>query len=262
MSTSDLISLNGKESLNPVEFNTAPPEIEWLANITNVKTRRVYEVDVAEFTTFGASGSCCAAHCHAPTSSPGARTWKLVSSRWPACAESSWLFPRVGVSLLAQRGLGRSNGWRRAAMALSSEVGTPPLGDAQARRLLDASLADTLKWSAIARFSPPCGIRRKELSLLRLRDIQSREAVPHFHVRGKAHQNPFHSRSPNGAAAHWRVSGSAKTRRGLIDENLDSALFQPVQNNALTFSRSPSIWGRSIAIPSASMAVRRAFMLR
>ena len=29
-----------------------PPELEWLANITNPKTRRAYKIDVAEFSTF------------------------------------------------------------------------------------------------------------------------------------------------------------------------------------------------------------------
>jgi integrase/recombinase XerD len=51
----DLIPLNGKESLTPAEFNALsdiPPELEWLANITNPKTRRAYKVDVAEFLAF------------------------------------------------------------------------------------------------------------------------------------------------------------------------------------------------------------------
>ena len=29
-----------------------PPEIEWLANITNPKTRRAYKIDVSEFLAF------------------------------------------------------------------------------------------------------------------------------------------------------------------------------------------------------------------
>jgi hypothetical protein len=30
-----------------------PPGIEWLANITNAKTRRAYKIDVGEFSAFG-----------------------------------------------------------------------------------------------------------------------------------------------------------------------------------------------------------------
>jgi hypothetical protein len=29
-----------------------PPELEWLANITNPKTRRAYRIDVSEFSAF------------------------------------------------------------------------------------------------------------------------------------------------------------------------------------------------------------------
>jgi hypothetical protein len=42
-------------SLTPERFrqlSDVPPELEWLANIANPKTRRAYKVDVAEFMTF------------------------------------------------------------------------------------------------------------------------------------------------------------------------------------------------------------------
>jgi integrase/recombinase XerD len=29
-----------------------PPELEWLANLTNEKTRRAYKIDVSEFSRF------------------------------------------------------------------------------------------------------------------------------------------------------------------------------------------------------------------
>jgi hypothetical protein len=61
------------KSLTLAEFNAfadIPPELEWLANITNPKTRRVYKVDVAEFTAYSelpdhtatARGGACARH--------------------------------------------------------------------------------------------------------------------------------------------------------------------------------------------------------
>jgi hypothetical protein len=34
------------------------PELEWLANITNPKTRRAYKVDVEEFSRFAAERAC------------------------------------------------------------------------------------------------------------------------------------------------------------------------------------------------------------
>jgi integrase/recombinase XerD len=51
---SDLVVI-GKQNLTPAEFSglaDVPPEIEWLANITNSKTRRAYNNDVAEFIGF------------------------------------------------------------------------------------------------------------------------------------------------------------------------------------------------------------------
>ena len=54
MVTRDLVPIS-KESLTPAEFNALsdiPPELEWLANITNPKTRRAYKNDVGEFSAF------------------------------------------------------------------------------------------------------------------------------------------------------------------------------------------------------------------
>jgi integrase len=51
----NLIPVERKESLTLAEFSALvdiPPELEWLANITNLKTRRAYKVDVAEFIAF------------------------------------------------------------------------------------------------------------------------------------------------------------------------------------------------------------------
>src|ERR1700678_758001 len=51
---SDLVPTR-KSALTPVQFGQladVPPEIEWLANITNPKTRRAYKNDVSEFSAF------------------------------------------------------------------------------------------------------------------------------------------------------------------------------------------------------------------
>jgi integrase/recombinase XerD len=51
---SDLIPVN-PASLTPAQFSQlaeVPPEVEWLANITNAKTRRPYKIDVSEFDGF------------------------------------------------------------------------------------------------------------------------------------------------------------------------------------------------------------------
>jgi hypothetical protein len=44
-----------KHRLTPAQFEQladVPPEEEWLANITNLKTRRAYKEDVREFVAF------------------------------------------------------------------------------------------------------------------------------------------------------------------------------------------------------------------
>jgi len=44
-----------RRSLTPGQYDgliEVPPEIEWLANITNPKTRRAYKIDVGEFSAF------------------------------------------------------------------------------------------------------------------------------------------------------------------------------------------------------------------
>src|SRR5213595_2703727 len=52
--TSGLIPVP-KRTLTPAQYDglaDVPPEVEWLANITNKKTRRAYKIDVAEFSGF------------------------------------------------------------------------------------------------------------------------------------------------------------------------------------------------------------------
>jgi integrase/recombinase XerD len=82
----------------------------------------------------------------------------------------------------------KSGGRRQAADGQRHEGSTPALGDAQARRLLEAPPPDTLKDigdRAILAVLLYHGIRREELCSVRLQDMQSRERVMHFRVKGK-----------------------------------------------------------------------------
>jgi site-specific recombinase XerD len=79
-------------------------------------------------------------------------------------------------------------------MANGNEGSTPALGEAQARKLLEAPPADTYKGirdRAILATLLYHGIRREELCGLRIREIQSRHrrGVMHFRVRGQARQD-------------------------------------------------------------------------
>src|SRR4029077_17287962 len=72
--------------------------------------------------------------------------------------------------------------------ANGNEGSTPALGDAQARRLLDAPPEDTLKGKrdrAILATLLYHGIRREELCRPRVRDLHSRQGVSHFRIHGK-----------------------------------------------------------------------------
>ena len=79
----------------------------------------------------------------------------------------------------------------RRTVADGNEGSTPALGDAQARKLLEAPPGDTLKGvrdRAILATLLYHGIRREELCGLRglrVRDIQSRQGVMHFRIKGK-----------------------------------------------------------------------------
>ena len=53
--TKELVSIDSVQTLTVQQYSAladVPPEVEWLANITNSKTRRFYKMDVAEFLTF------------------------------------------------------------------------------------------------------------------------------------------------------------------------------------------------------------------
>jgi hypothetical protein len=53
--SSELVNIDSERTLTLEQYKAladVPPEVEWLANITNSKTRRFYKQDVAEFVSF------------------------------------------------------------------------------------------------------------------------------------------------------------------------------------------------------------------
>ena len=224
----------GKRSLTRAQFERLadiPPEDEWLANITNAKTRRAYKNDVHEFITFTSLASYLELRSIARSHIIGwrkdmeSRGLAPTSIRRKLSALSSlfdYLCERNAVSGNPVDGVKRpvSNG---------NEGSTPALGEAQARRLLAAPPADTLKGvrdRAILATLLYHGIRREELCGLRVKDMQSREGVKHFRVKGKRDKIRYIPVNP--------------AAQRLIDEYLslsghggdaDGALFRPVKNN-------------------------------
>ena len=224
----------GKRSLTRAQFERLadiPPEDEWLANITNAKTRRAYKNDVHEFITFTGLASylelrsIVRSHIIGWRKDMESRGLAPTSIRRKLSALSSlfdYLCERNAVSGNPVDGVKRpvSNG---------NEGSTPALGEAQARRLLAAPPADTLKGvrdRAILATLLYHGIRREELCGLRVKDMQSREGVKHFRVNGKRDKIRYIPLNP--------------AAQRLIDEYLglsghggdgNGALFRPVKNN-------------------------------
>ncbi len=223
-----------KRALTPAQYGDlaeVPPELEWLANITNPKTRRAYKIDVGEFSGFaGLRGpaelrTVTRAHIIAWRKDLEARGLSPASIRRKLSALSSlfdYLCERNAVSGNPVDGVKRP-------MANGNEGSTPALGDAQARKLLEAPPADTLKGArdrAILATLLYHGIRREELCSLRVRDIQSRQGVMHFRVkgkRGKVRFVPVHAMAQRLIEAYLALAGHGTDAAGPV--------FRPVANN-------------------------------
>ena len=116
----------------------------------------------------------------------------------------------------------------------NNEGSTPALGDAQVRRLLEAPAPDTLKGvrdRAIIATLLYHGIRREELCLLRLRDMQSRQGVMHFRIKGKRDKIRFVPVHPMALRLIGEYLEAGKHGGAVSHESMDSPLFRPVANN-------------------------------
>ena len=230
----DLVPVDKKGGLTRSEFErlaNIPPEEEWLANIRNDKTRRAYRRDVREFVAF--SGliafeelrSVSRAHVIAWRKDLEARSKKGSTVRRKLSSLSSlfdYLCDKNAVAGNPVDGVERpeSNG---------NEGSTPALGDAQARRLLEAPPAKTLKGirdRAILATLLYHGIRREELCRLKVKDLHTRQGVMHFRVHGKRDKIRFIVVSP----AAQRLIEDYFVRLG-HRADLEGALFRPINNN-------------------------------
>jgi site-specific recombinase XerD len=230
---SDLVTVN-QRSLTPAQFGAlsdVPPELEWLANITNPKTRRAYKIDVGEFSRFAGLQNpvelrtVTRAHVIAWRKDMESRELADTSIRRKLSALSSlfdYLCERNAVAGNPVDGVKRPT-------ANGNEGSTPALGDAQARTLLNAPPEDTLKGKrdrAILATLLYHGIRREELCRLRVKDIQNRQGVDHFRVKGKRDKIRF---VPVHAAALRLIEEYLVLAKH--GEDLDGPLFRPVKNN-------------------------------
>jgi Phage integrase, N-terminal SAM-like domain len=132
-----------RRPLTPAQFGDLaeiPPELEWLANLTNPKTRRAYKIDVEEF--IGLDGiaelrSITRAHVIAWRKDLEKRGLAGSSIRRKLSALSAlfdYMCEHNAVSGNPVDGVTRP-------MANGNDGSTPALGDAQARKLLEAPSA-------------------------------------------------------------------------------------------------------------------------
>ncbi|MEP6934467.1 MAG: site-specific integrase, partial [Nitrospirota bacterium] len=124
------------------KLSAVPPEVEWLANITNEKTRRAYKNDVSEFSVLMGLKSPAElrtvnrAHVIAWRAQLEARELSAPTIRRKLSALSSlfdYLCERNAVAGNPVDGVKRP-------LANGNEGSTPPLSDAQAQRLIEQFL--------------------------------------------------------------------------------------------------------------------------
>ena len=233
-SSSRALTLREERALTAKEFldlADVPPEVEWFANITNRQTRRAYQNDLKDFMRFTGIQSpeefrvVTRAHLIAWRKDLEGRGVAGSTIRRKLSAVSSlfeYLCERNAVVHNPVKGVKRPK-------ANNNEGLTPALSDEQARLLLNAPAAETLKGArdrAILATLLYHGLRREELCNLRVRDLQQRQGVVHFRVHGKGDKTRY-------------IPVSLLTQR-LITEyldkaghkgDLDGALFRPVKNN-------------------------------
>jgi integrase/recombinase XerD len=230
---SDLVPV-GRQGLSRAQFERladVPPEEEWLANIDNERTRRAYKADVREFVLFTGLQdydelrAVTRSHIIAWRKDMERRKLNPASRRRKLSALSSlfdYLCDRNAVAGNPVDGVERPK-------ANGNEGNTPALGDHQARRLLEAPPADTLKGvrdRAMLATLLYHGLRRGELCALLVGDMHSREGVVHFRVHGKGEKIRY---IPVNPAAQRMIEEYLKRSRHRDD--LNGPLFRPVANN-------------------------------
>jgi site-specific recombinase XerD len=183
-----------------------PPETEWFAGIQNPHTKRAYRADIADFMAF--TGITTPPEFRIVTRGHVLAWRKILETR-----ELSGATIRRKMAALSSlfESLSEKNAvitnpvkGAKRPRADSSEGKTPALGDHQARALLSAPEGDGLKAKrdrAILSVFLYHGLRREELSNLKVGDIQERSGVKYLRVFGKGSKMRYVPLHPASAAA-------------------------------------------------------------
>jgi site-specific recombinase XerD len=208
-----------------------PLETEWFANIQNPRTRRAYQTDLREFMAFvgiegaGEFSKVSRSHVLAWRKELENRLCAPATIRRKLSALASlfdYLCEANAVQFNPLRGVKRPK-------VNANEGKTPAIGDGQARALLNAPPADTLKGKrdrAILAVLLYHGLRREELCQLKVKDLQPRRGVMHLRVHGKGDKIrfvPAHPAAMDRIGEYLEAAGHG--------EDASGPLFRPVRNN-------------------------------
>jgi integrase/recombinase XerD len=209
-----------------------PPEAEWYANLGPAATKRAYKTAIGDFMRFTGIAwledfrIVTRAHVIAWRDDLVKRELGGSTVRHRLAALSSifeYLCERNAVTHNPVKGVKRPR-------VESGEGKTPAIGDHQARELLGAPAADTLKAKrdrAILSTLLYHALRREELCKLKVCDAKhGRRGVPHLRVSGKGGKIrylPLHPGTSGLIHDYLEAAG-----HGADD---DGALFRPIRNN-------------------------------
>ena len=229
------------------QLKDIPPEVEWFANIDNAKTRRAYKIDLNDFMSFvGMTDledlrAITRSHVLAWRSELEKRSLAKSTIRRKMSALSS-LYSYLSDANAVQNN--PVDGVKRPKVD-TYEGKTPTISDVQARDLLtapnergqdlkalrDRAILSTLLYHAL---------RREELCLLKVGDIEERRGVKHLKVSGKGGKTrylPLNPSSANLIYEYLAVSGHGDERHiplfRRMNEKSDTDYEKPMTTDAI-----------------------------
>jgi integrase/recombinase XerD len=208
-----------------------PPVLEWFVNLTNPNTRRAYRQDITDFQAFA---SLRQPEQFRDVTRAHVIAWRQHLTR-QGLANDTIRRKLAALSSLYAYLCERHAVWHNPVLgvkrphSMNRDGVTPALGDHQARMLLEAPSARTLKGQrdrAILATLLYHGLRCEELCTLTVGDIQQREEVPHLRVEGKGDKVrylPLHVLAQRLITAYLQAAEHGG--------DLHGPLFRPVKNN-------------------------------
>jgi site-specific recombinase XerD len=232
--TASQLTVIHERRLTAAEFQqlaSVPAAVEWFANIDNPRTRRAYQIDLTDFCDFvGLTGAdefraVTRSHVLAWRAQLEQRGLAGATIRRKLAALAS-LFDHL-LECNAVAGGNPVHGVKRPRIE-TSEGKTPALGDHQAKALLEAPDANTLKGlrdRALLAVLLYHGLRREEAAQLKVSDIQERRGIKHLQIHGKGGKLRYLPLHPTAAECIYAYL----ERSGHHQNDAQAPLFMPLR---------------------------------